>query len=59
MRMNDDNGVAISEAIKMDIMGNGNSVPDIFSGEFVTITKEMTWETISTYIERALRYSGK
>lgn len=59
MRMNDDNGVAIAEAIKLDLINNADMAPQIFSGEFVTVTKEMTNEAIDSLIERALRYSKK
>jgi len=59
IRMNDDNGVAIAEAIKLDLSGQANKVPQIFSGEFSTATNEMTWDEINKLKERALRYSGK
>lgn len=59
MRMNDDNGVAIAEAIKYDILGKDSMIPRIFSGQFVTVTKYMSNAAINNLIERALRYSGK
>lgn len=59
MRMNDDNGVAIAEAIKFDLLNKPEMSPRIFSGEFVTVTKDMTDKDIDTLTERALRYSGK
>jgi len=58
MRMNDDNGVAIAEAIKLDQMGASAKNPKIFSGEFATVTSEMSTSVIDKLIERALRYSG-
>lgn len=59
MRMNDDSGTALAEAIKNDLTGNKDKTPQIFSGEFVTVTKEMSDKQIEKLKERALRYSGK
>jgi len=59
MRMNDDNGIAIAEGIKADLLNKTKLTPMIFSGEFVTVTSDMTNQQIDTLIERALRYSGK
>jgi len=59
VRMNDDNGIAIAEAIKMDISGQSNKVPRIFSGKFTIATKDMSQKDIEKTIERALRYSGR
>lgn len=59
MRMNDDNGVAIAEAIKLDITGQREKVPLVYSGDFVTADKNMNDEDIKKLIKRALRYSGK
>jgi len=59
MRMNDDNGVAIAEAIKLDIEGESDKVPSVFSGEFVTVTSKMNKDQITTLKKRAFRYSGR
>jgi autoinducer 2-binding protein LuxP len=59
MRINDDNGVAIAEAVKMDISGESDSIPKIFSGEMLIVTKEMDNQVIDQLIERALRFSSK
>jgi autoinducer 2-binding protein LuxP len=59
MRMNDDNGVAIAEAVKMDMSGQSKNIPLIFSGEFVIATKDMSQKELDKLTERALRYSGK
>jgi len=59
MRMTDDSGVAIAEAIKMDMIGETDKTPRIFSGEFATITSDMNPDIINRLTERALRYSGR
>lgn len=58
MRMNDDNGVAMAEAIKLDIEGREKQVPTVFSGDFALIKKGIAREKIETYKNRAFRYSG-
>ncbi|MCA1981223.1 MAG: hypothetical protein LDL10_06770, partial [Calditerrivibrio sp.] len=55
MRMNDDNGVAMAEAIKLDIIGE--EVPTIFSGKLVLVEKDMKESQIQKLKERAFRYS--
>lgn len=55
MRMNDDNGVAMAEAIKLDIIGE--DVPTIFSGKLVLVDKDMHESQIKKLKERAFRYS--
>ncbi len=58
MRMNDDNGVAMAEAIKLDLQGRGNQVPTIYSGDFELVTKETSVEEVERLKRRAFRYSG-
>ncbi len=55
MRMNDDTGVAMAEAIKLDL--EGKKVPTVFSGDFEVITSETNPEKIEALKERAFRYS--
>jgi autoinducer 2-binding protein LuxP len=55
MRMNDDTGVAMAEAIKLDL--EGKQVPIVFSGDFEVITSDTTPEKIEALKERAFRYS--
>ncbi len=55
MRINDDNGVAMAEAIRWDL--EGKAVPTIFSGDLRLITKEHTEQEINRLILRAFRYS--
>jgi autoinducer 2-binding periplasmic protein LuxP len=58
MRMNDDNGVAMAEAIKYDIEGRGNDVPTIYSGNFVLVEKGINQNNLNKLKKRAFRYSG-
>ena len=58
MRMNDDNGVAMAEAIKLDVQGKSTSVPTIYSGDFAVITKDTPAAEIEQFKQRAFRYSG-
>ncbi|UWZ99863.1 substrate-binding domain-containing protein [Vibrio splendidus] len=57
MRMNDDTGIAMAEAIKWDLAGL--EVPTVYSGEFEIVTKEDSPERISELKQRAFRYSGQ
>ncbi|WP_023603652.1 substrate-binding domain-containing protein [Aliivibrio logei] len=56
MRMNDDTGVAMAEAIKLDL--EGKEVPTVFSGDFEVVTSETTEEELRQFKECAFRYSG-
>ena len=57
MRMNDDNGVAMAEAIRLDLLDKGGRVPQIYSGTFELIRKDTPPEHISDYVQYAFRYS--
>lgn len=57
MRMNDDNGVAMAEAISLDIQGRGHEVPQVYSGDFALVTSRDGPERIETLKRRAFRYS--
>lgn len=57
MRMNDDNGVAMAEAIVLDQTGRGKEIPIVFSGEFALVSQENTAEDIDNLKARAFRYS--
>ena len=59
MRMNDDNGVAMAEAIKLDILGKEKQVPLIYSGEFKLVKKGISNSSLEKLKNRAFRYSGK
>lgn len=58
MRINDDNGVAMAEAIKLDMQDKGASVPTIYSGDFVLVDQETTTEQLMELKKRAFRYSN-
>ena len=55
MRMNDDNGVAMAEAIKLDLLHQ--KVPLIYSGKFEIVDTTTSKEHIEQLKQRAFRYS--
>lgn len=57
MRMNDDTGIAMAEAIKRDLAGL--PVPLVYSGEFELVTQNTTTEHIERLKQRAFRYSDR
>ncbi|WP_306331091.1 substrate-binding domain-containing protein [Vibrio injensis] len=57
MRMNDDTGIAMAEAIKRDLAGL--PVPLVYSGEFELVTQETTAEQVERFKQRAFRYSDR
>ncbi|WP_127714453.1 substrate-binding domain-containing protein [Halobacteriovorax sp. HLS] len=59
MRINDDNGVAMAEAIKLDIENKSHLIPKVFSGEMVIIDKETTINELNSLKARSFRYSDK
>ena len=58
MRINDDNGVAMAEAIKLDLQNQTHLIPQVFSGEMVVIDKETTQEELKKLKKRSFRYSN-
>lgn len=58
MRMNDDNGVAMAEAIRMDLMGKAASVPRVFSGDFRLVDQQTSEAEIDRLKANAFRYSN-
>ena len=58
MRMNDDNGVAMAEAVRLDIEGKKKEVPTVFSGSFVLIQKGIPKNELDRHKKWAFRYSG-
>lgn len=58
MRMNDDNGVAMAEAIALDIQGFGHQVPRIYSGAMHLVEASASPESIKALTRQAFRYSG-
>ena len=59
MRMNDDNGVAMADAIVLDQTGKTSSVPTVYSGDFALVTKGLSAAAIDALEVRAFRYSGQ
>ena len=59
MRINDDNGVAMAEAIKLDINSKTKSVPLIYSGEFQIVKKGILKKNLNKLKKAAFRYSGE
>jgi len=57
MRMNDETGIAMAEAIKWDI--EGKDVPTVYSGHFELVTKNDSREEIEKLKMRAFRYSDR
>jgi autoinducer 2-binding periplasmic protein LuxP len=55
MRMNDDNGVAMAEAIKLDLLHQ--KVPLIYSGKFQIVDTSTSKDDIEELKKRAFRYS--
>lgn len=58
MRMNDDNGVAIAEAISLDLQKKGSSVPTVYSGDMVLVDQGMSNSELRELEARAFRYSN-
>lgn len=58
MRVNDDNGAAMAEAIKYDILGYSKSIPHVYYGDYVLIEKGIKKDVLEGYVNRAFRYSG-
>ncbi len=58
MRMNDDNGVAMAEAIRLDLEGKTHEKPTVFSGEMVVVRQGVGEKELSRLKRKAFRYSG-
>lgn len=57
MRINDDNGIAMAEAIKLDMTNRKKDIPLIFSGDMVLVKKGITKEELEKLKDKAFRYS--
>lgn len=57
MRMSDDSGVAMAEAIKLDITNQAYKVPTIYSGEFAIVEKGIEQAELEKLKNRAFRYT--
>jgi autoinducer 2-binding protein LuxP len=58
LRLNDDNGVAMAEAIKAELEQRSEQLPQVFSGEMVLVTGSTPPQELQQLIDRAFRYSG-
>jgi len=58
MRMNDDNGVAMAEAIALDLEGKTDQVPTIYSGSFRLVDQQTDENQLQRFEARAFRYSN-
>lgn len=58
MRMNDDNGVAMAEAIKLDITNQKDKIPTIYSGDFEIVEKNISKKRLEELKKRAFRYTA-
>ncbi|ANB03921.1 hypothetical protein ECTOBSL9_2844 [Ectothiorhodospira sp. BSL-9] len=58
MRLNDDAGVAMAEAIALQVRGMGGDVPQIYSGGMHLVTRDTSAEKLEALMQRAFRYSG-
>lgn len=57
MRMNDDNGVAMAEAIKLDLLQKQNEIPHVYSGDFKLVEKGIKNKQLNILKKRAFRYT--
>ncbi|ART81171.1 substrate-binding domain-containing protein [Oceanisphaera avium] len=58
MRMNDDNGIAIAEAIMLDQLGKKEAVPQVYNGDFVLIDQHTSPAALERFKSHAFRYSN-
>lgn len=58
MRMNDDNGVAMAEGIKLDLENSRDKIPTIFSGDFALVERGIKQEELEKLKKRAFRYTS-
>jgi len=57
MRINDDNGVAMAEAVKLDLENKTKQVPTIYSGDFAIVKKGINKQDLQKLKDKAFRYS--
>jgi len=58
MRMNDDNGVAMAEAIRLDLENRLDELPPVYTGDFVIVEKGIANAELNRLKAHAFRYSG-
>lgn len=57
MRMNDDNGVAMAEAIRLDLEGQAHRLPRVYSGDFAVVDRHTPPAELERLKAHAFRYS--
>ncbi|WP_239061006.1 substrate-binding domain-containing protein [Desulfovibrio sp. JC022] len=58
MRINDDNGVAMADAIILDMLGKNSQIPLVFSGRFEILDKRVNAKRLQRLQQESFRYSG-
>ena len=58
MRMSDDVGVALAEAIRADIEGRQDDIPLVFLGRITIVASNSGPEVVDEYEKEAFRYTG-
>lgn len=59
MRINDDNGVAMADAIILDMLGKKTKLPLVYSGRFEIIKQGINQIQLEKLKNESFRYSGK
>ncbi len=59
MRMSDDVGVAMAEAIRMDIEGRSDEIPLVFLGRIDIVSGRSSPEEVEAKANEAFRYTGR
>ena len=57
MRMNDDAGIAMAEAVRLELENKSSEIPTIFAGRFELVTKDMSTRELERLKKIAFRYS--
>lgn len=58
MRMSDDVGVALAEAIRADIEGRSDDIPLVFLGRITIVASDSGPEKVNEFEKEAFRYTG-
>lgn len=58
MRMSDDVGVSLAEAIRADIEGRQDDIPLVFLGRITIVASDSGPEVVNEYEQEAFRYTG-
>ncbi len=58
MRITDDNGAAMADAVVLKMLGESENLPLVFSGRFELIEKGITSQKLNDLREKSFRYSG-